>query len=108
MGIRPSILKQVVTRLQEALREGDLAHGPDTYLVRGYDIRVLFETIKRFGGRADWTPTPQNIEQLPGPVRHHIYAREAEITRLHYEAINALNLVDKATKALREERHPRR
>jgi hypothetical protein len=102
-------LKQAVARLQEALGVGDLRHGPDVYEVRGYDVNILFETLKRWGGRRDWSPTPDNIKQLPGPVRRYIYEQWAEIGRLQREAIDARAAARKAEAELAElaeRRHP--
>jgi hypothetical protein len=72
-----SILRQAISRLQKALTEGDKSGVPyGTAQVRTYDVRILFETIKKYGGRKDWTPTKENVDQLPGPVKRYI--RELE------------------------------
>lgn len=67
------LLKDIVDRMQQTLREEQrpgLDYG--TSVFRRYDVQVLMETIKHYGGRRDWTPTPANIARLPGPVRRYV------------------------------------
>lgn len=81
-----SILKEVVARCQAAVHDGVRANAEfGIAKVRTYDIGVLFETIKRYGGRRDWRPTDENIARLPGPVRRYVRQLEAEIVRLQRE-----------------------
>jgi len=102
-----SVLRKVVARLEAALAAPEL--GPaDTYAVRGYDVRVLFETIRRYGGRRDWAPTPEAIAELPGPVRRHVLALEAELARQQRLLISGEDRARAAERALTEARKPRR
>lgn len=103
-----SILRQVIARLQEAIRTPNLGLGPDVYTVRGYDVRVLFETIKRYGGRRDWTPTEDNILQLPAPVRDHVIAQRIENGQLLQKLIASDAERRKLERIVAELRHPRR
>lgn len=103
-----SILKEVVTRLQEILRSGYVGDGPDVYKVRGYDIRVLFTTIKRYGGRRDWTPNEENISQLPSPVRGYIVDQRIRIMELERRLIDAASQVRRLEREVERLRRPPR
>lgn len=103
-----SVLKTVIARLEAALNDPNPGRGPDVYEVRGYDVGVLFETIKRYGGRRDWTPTPENIDRLPGPVRRYIHAQWAEISRLQVEATRSATAARRAEAELARLRRPAR
>jgi hypothetical protein len=103
-----STLKEVIARLRAATEERDWGLEYGLCTVRAHDIGVLFETIKRYGGRHDWTPTPQNIERLPGPVRRYIASLQIEIG----QRIQALIRADAERRRLEalvaELRHPPR
>ena len=86
-----SILKECVARLQEALEATDSGQFA-TSRVNDYDVRVLFETIKRYGGRRDWTPSEENVEKLPSPVRRYIGELRTEIHRLERELVRKSRL----------------
>lgn len=103
-----SVLKQVVARLQAALLDRDYGEAPDTYRIRGYDIGVLFETIRRYGGRKDWLPTEPNIEALPGPVQRHVRDQQIEINRLHRELIRQASETRRLERIVQAYRHPPR
>lgn len=103
-----SVLKRIVARLEEALTKESYAHGPDHYVVRGYDIRVLFETIKRFGGRRDWLPDQSSIAELPGPVRRHVRDLELKISQLRHQLVDSEIRRRALERALEEQRRPRR
>lgn len=82
-----TILRDVVARLQEALAKPDMGGEFGTHRVRDYDIRILFETIKRYGGRKDWTPDEANIAELPAPVRRYVRQLQTEVQRWQQEAV---------------------
>lgn len=103
-----STLREVIARLRAATEERDLGLEYGLCKVRSYDIGVLFETIKRFGGRHDWTPTPQNVERLPPPVRFHIRDLEIRIELLQRELIGAANEARRREEIIAELRHPPR
>jgi hypothetical protein len=103
-----SILKQVIARLQEGMAKPDMGLGCDLYALRGYDVGVLFETIKRYGGRRDWTPTEENILQLPGPVRRLVIDQRIENGQLLQKLISVDAERRKLERLVAELRHPRR
>ena len=86
MSSPESITRECVARLQEALAAPDSGQFA-TSRVNDYDVRVLFETIKRYGGRKDWAPSEENISKLPSPVRRYIYELRTEIQRLEREVV---------------------
>lgn len=68
------------------------------------DVKTIFAAIRRYGGRRDWTPTPDNIAQLPAPVRRYIYAQWVEIARLQQEALRAASAAREAEAELARHR----
>ena len=101
-----SPLKQTIRRLEEALKQPSV--DCDVYRVRGYDIRLLFQTIKDFGGRKDWTPTDQNLLKLPRPVRRHILDLQQRLSFLQREDIRRAAWARKALEELDRIFHPPR
>src|SRR4051812_5379516 len=84
-----SLYREAVQRLLAVLAERDWSGEFGTHRFADHDIQLLFELIRRYGGRKNWTPTEDNIATLPGPVRRHILRQRAEIERLQREAIKA-------------------
>lgn len=76
-----------IRRLEKALAERDWSVEFGSHKIRDGDIRSMFELIKRYGGRKDWTPTEENIEKLPGPVRRYVRQLQTEVTRWQQEAV---------------------
>jgi hypothetical protein len=105
-----SVLKQVVSRLEAALAAAVESEDPPfgTVRVQIYDVNVLFQTLRRYGGRRDWQPTPEAIAELAAPVRRHVVACEAEIARLQRVAISQAGRLRAAERALEQLRKPRR
>lgn len=105
-----SSLREAAARLQEAVRAAaageELPYG--TARVRIGDLLLLFEALKRYGGRRDWTPVAAAIEALPGPVRRHVAALEAEQARLQRLLIAREDRLRAAERALEQERRPAR
>jgi hypothetical protein len=101
-----SPVKRAVRRLEEALRQPTA--DCDIYKVRGYDVRLLFETIKNYGGRKDWTPSNENLGKLPRPVQRHIVGQWREIRRLELAVGRELNKVRRLEDELRRYRPPPR
>jgi hypothetical protein len=103
-----SVLKDVIARLQEAMDRQDWGLDYGLCVVRAYDVGVLFETIRRYGGRRDWTPTETNILALPGPVRQHVIAQRIENGQLLQETIRIDAERRRLERLVTELRHPRR
>jgi hypothetical protein len=105
-----STLKAVVARLEEALREAregnQLPFG--TARVQRADITILFETIKRYGGRRDWTPTEENLAELPSPVLRYIVQQRREIAELQRKLLDVSAMVRKMEKFAARIRNPPR
>lgn len=72
------------------------------------DIRLVFDAMKRWGGRHDWSPTPQNIERLAPPVRFYVRDLEIKIELLQRELIQAGNEARRREEIIAELRHPPR
>lgn len=98
-------IKETVELIEEQLRNNKRP-ACDMYEVRGAYIRHLFETLKRYGGRKDWTPVEPNIQELPGPVRRHIRNLEVEIQRLQRALVRSGNKLRKAEAVIEIYRHP--
>lgn len=72
------------------------------------DIVTLFEAIKRYGGRRDWTPSDENLMELPGPVLRYIIGQRKEIGRLERLLIRLQGDVLKMEKLAAQIRKPPR
>jgi hypothetical protein len=105
-----SVLKQVISRLEAAIASAVDGEDPPfgTVRVRVYDVNVLFETLRRYGGRRDWEPTAEAIAALPAPVRRHVLACQTELARLQRVAIAQGDRLRAAEQALQEMRKGRR
>lgn len=67
----PESIRTIVARVETAMVEG--VNRPACMAeVAVYDLGVVLNLLKIYGGRADWTPTADNIEKLPGPVRREM------------------------------------
>lgn len=71
-------LRVIFQRVHADMLKGISAPGVRAS-VAVYDLGVVLETVKRYGGRADWRPTPQAIDQLAPPVRRYILSLEAAL-----------------------------
>ncbi|HEY1605641.1 MAG TPA: hypothetical protein VGF77_08570 [Allosphingosinicella sp.] len=72
------------------------------------DIALVFAAMKRWGGRHDWTPTRENVERLPPPVRFHIVDLQIRIELLQRELIRAGSEARRRDEIIAELRHPPR
>ncbi|MBV8687302.1 MAG: hypothetical protein JO238_11570 [Alphaproteobacteria bacterium] len=104
-----SELKQAVKRLEAAMVEGvDHSFPFGTCQVRIGDVQLLFQAIKRAGGRRDWSPEEKNVADLPGPVRRYIRSLQNEVARYQRRLIELDGQLRKIEQSLaRIERPPR-
>lgn len=72
------------------------------------DVEAIFDAMKRWGGRHDWTPTLENLDRLPPPVRFHIRDLEIRMELLQRELGKAANEARRREEIIAELRHPKR
>jgi hypothetical protein len=102
-------LKGAVKRLEAEITKAAGYSVPyGTCQVQMADIRVLFDAIKRFGGRKDWTPSPQNLSDLPTPVRAYIIDLERQIGDYQRRLIEAGRYLREMEQGIQRIKHPPR
>jgi hypothetical protein len=104
--VAESEIRQAVARMEAATAKGGLPCGTCRVLIS--DIYLLFETLRRYGGRRDWTPTWPNIDRLPGPVKRHIYEMHVDLQRAAQRLNEAEQAVTKLARLIEAFRHPPR